>query len=213
MALAGSYCVAGWSERGPDEKQLFAPLDTMLQHLAQAESYVLKHTQGSHRFADTQVLWKLRTIDENVRSEWARLTRNSGESLGEAVISSHTYEASLWMKEPTRSPAAPPGRGGKGEGKDWGGSDDRGRGRDREQGKDRATTDLEHEGPARSRAVSKTCRADSHGKKLCKPRNDSRGCNNSKCLDVHLCDITPPSAKPCLQKHPMGDHKGGSVPV
>ena len=49
------------------------------------------------------------------------------------------------MTEPTRSPAAPPGRGGK-EGKDRGGSDDRGRGRDREQGKDRATKDREHEG-------------------------------------------------------------------
>ena len=206
MALAGSYCVAGWSERGPNEKQLFAPLDPLLQHLARAESAVLKYTQESHRFADAQVLAKLRTIAENVRSEWARLTRNSGESLGEAVVSSHTYVASLWMTEPTR-PAAALDRGDKGGGKGRPGSDDRGRG-NREQGKDRATKDREHEGPARSRAVSETCRAESNGKKLCKPWNDARGCNNSKCPDVHLCDIMLPLGKLCLQKHQRGGPQG-----
>eukprot|EP00972_Heterocapsa_arctica_P028990 4266129-Heterocapsa_arctica.AAC.1 len=45
---------------------------------------------------------KLRIIDENIRSEWARITRTTGETLGQACDSTHTYAASLWMTEPTR---------------------------------------------------------------------------------------------------------------
>eukprot|EP00972_Heterocapsa_arctica_P108759 16014004-Heterocapsa_arctica.AAC.1 len=41
---------------GPDEEQaLFAPLDQLLQHIARAETYVLRHCRGPNRFSEGQV--------------------------------------------------------------------------------------------------------------------------------------------------------------
>eukprot|EP00972_Heterocapsa_arctica_P005760 851536-Heterocapsa_arctica.AAC.1 len=102
MAMAGCYHTAP-AGAGPDEEQvLFAPLGPLLQHLAEAETYVLRHCRGPTRFPDESVMGKLRAIDENIRAEWARLTRTTGETLGQACDSTHTYAAGLWMTEPIR---------------------------------------------------------------------------------------------------------------
>jgi hypothetical protein len=65
MALAGCYQTVAGGAGPEEEKVLFAPLDPLLQHLARAESYVLKHAQGPQRFAEAQVMAKLRIIDEH----------------------------------------------------------------------------------------------------------------------------------------------------
>ena len=38
------------------------------------------------------------------------------------------------------------------------------------------------------------------GQKLCKQWNDSRGCHQKNCPNLHQCDVKLPSGKPCLSK-------------
>ena len=62
-------------------------------------------------------------------------------------------------------------------------------------------------------ASSRTSRVDDKGKRLCKPWNDARGCNHTKCQDIHKCDVMISENKVCLQSHRRVDHKGPTVPI
>eukprot|EP00974_Lingulodinium_polyedra_P061098 5892867-Lingulodinium_polyedra.AAC.1 len=63
MAVAGSYNVpVGGKE------VLFAPLGRLVDHVAAAEMYVVKHNTGASSFGDAAILERMRTIDESIRN-------------------------------------------------------------------------------------------------------------------------------------------------
>lgn len=217
MAMAGCYNVAN---EGEDPK-LFASLEPLTQHLADAETYVGKYSGGKGAFSDWAILSSLREIDETIRNEWARLVRK-GKSLAEACSDSHGFAGSLWMTKPTRS------QGGGGH---QGGSSLRGGGGQSGNGGNRSHSS---KGPPQNQYLSKggpkapardnnaekygstfkTTRQLPGGKKLCKPHNDGRGCKNNNCRDAHACDVLLPSNVACGDtNHNRLRHRGPTVPL
>ena len=211
FSLAGAYLVME-----DEEMSLFAPLDPLLQHLATAESYALRHSSGKDRFGEAAVLHKLRMIDEAIRSEWARLTRDSGFSLGKACFTTHAFSASLWLSEPIRNPLNalpanydPKGSGKKGNGKGSGAAsswetplwqppvlNDKGKGKGK-KGSGKYQYDL--------------AALDHHtGKAYCRGYNSSNGCVDPRCQRLHQCDVVKPNGQPCNHKfHNRTTHGAG----
>ena len=94
MGLAGC-----WIQKDTDK--IFAPLEPLLNHLAKAEAFVLKHLNGRRATLDIFVLDKVRAVDETIRAEWARrLREGTCETLGEAITSLQGFSASLWLNPP-----------------------------------------------------------------------------------------------------------------
>ena len=204
MAVAGSFMV----DRQDGEARIFAPLGPLLEHLAKADSYVMKYTTGGSPCSDAATLRTLTRIDEAVRGEWARMLRNAEEesyTLGDAMDATKSMQVSLWITAPqaehhaqSRQPrqerqAPPPSERAPLK---------RQRGESAapapQQGKDNK---------------AKTCRTNKTGKALCKMWNDARGCTNPKCEKAHECDIMLPSEQACGGRHRRHEHRGPTVPL
>ena len=215
LSLAGAYIV-----NEDDEPVLFAPLDPLVQHLAVAETYTLKHTSGIHKFNDAAVLHKLRTVDEAIRSEWARLTREQGFSLGKACKATKAFAASLWLMEPMRAPG-PIYDNTKGAGKKGGG-----------KGGQQDSQMVLWQPPAlQDKGGGKGNKGDGKGGKqntqprwklvgvdpstkvpLCKGFNSAAGCSTAQCRKVHRCDIQLPNGNACASwTHNRVQHTGPKV--
>eukprot|EP00973_Karenia_brevis_P067784 9430718-Karenia_brevis.AAC.1 len=60
----------------------------------------------------------------------------------------------------------------------------------------------------------KTRRTSSSGKEICKMWNDNRGCHNSSCPHLHICDAMLPNGRACESKdHNRAGHTGPSVSI
>ena len=45
------------------------------------------------------------------------------------------------------------------------------------------------------------------GRRICKPHNDDRGCQNPQCPDAHVCDVRLESGRPCgSTSHSRANH-------
>eukprot|EP00974_Lingulodinium_polyedra_P119940 11173095-Lingulodinium_polyedra.AAC.1 len=188
MALAGTYHMT--------DERFFAPLDPLVRHLSQAEAYVVRHTTGQAPCADSLVLEILRTADEAIRSEWARLLRASDKpvyGLGDAAKDTEAYAASVWLQKPIRAQApagvAQPPRQER--------SRSRARRRNRTRRGRSPTPEkavlkpadrAQNKPPKGGGKGIKTCKLTTDGKIFCKPFNDARGCTNERCPMDHKCD-------------------------
>ena len=183
MCLAGTYAVTRSSKQC-----FFNPLQGMLDHMAQAESYVLRHSYGKDAKSEGAILHQLTIIDETIRGEWAKVLRSNkpeGVTMGEIVDSTKSYAAALWMMAPTEAQKVhvwqgvpPTSRAPAGKVNLWKGAKGKGKSKKGDSGKS-----------GNQGTQFKTMRNNADGKRLCKPYNDSRGCSNPRCPDIHGCDI------------------------
>ena len=210
MSMAGTFVV----KKGESEV-FFLPLQQVLDHLASAEGYALKHATGRDRRSDNNILKQLTTIDESIRCEWARILRSNvpdGVTMGEAISDSKNYAGAMWLMPPTESmpqqhnwaessprPTKQPDKNRSPGGKGKGGG----------KGKDGKSP-----GPEKYQLKIKTARAGKDGKRICKPFNDSRGCATPQCPEAHVCDVLTPLGDACNSSgHSRTGHRGPTVPL
>ena len=65
MGLAGAFVV-----HKDKVDRIFCPWDPLVQHLANADAYILRHSVGKDRSSEQDILKQLITIDEAIRGEW-----------------------------------------------------------------------------------------------------------------------------------------------
>jgi hypothetical protein len=220
MALAGAFKL---------KDNVFAPLNSLVKHLAAAENFALTHNTGAKPLSDGTILTQLRRTDEAIRGEWAKRLRSSEDNtLGQVMEETEAYAASLWMINPTRDIPVPRGRSySRGGGRGGGGRRQRSRSNsatrkkkprvndaDRSQDRDGQRDGGKGGGKSGSfGSTIKTCRFNKDRKQLCKPFNDARGCNNRNCPNAHRCDVQKPSGEACNSDHRRVNHRGPTVPI
>ena len=216
MGLAGAFVV---HKDGSD--RLFCPMEPLMQHLASADAYILRHSIGKDRSSEHDILKQLITIDEAIRGEWAtQIRKDENSTLGEICEFTKNLSSSLWLMSPTRS------------------------GQQQQPAKVQQAPDITRQlqsmidkatkgrppatpqplgHPAKDTPSAKTanpngsgkvktCRANKEGKEFCKPWNDVRGCDNPRCGKKHACDIQLPNGSACNDtRHNRDGHRGPTV--
>jgi len=197
-------------------------MDPLLRHLAQAESYVLRHSHprdARDKCSDAEILKQLVHVDEGVRAEWARVVganEPEGVTLGEAQVMTASFAAALFLTSPSKSthnyqqqssqggqqnyssPHKPPVPTVKNAGK----------------GRDKGAKGGKFSAVQSFGATHKTCKFTEDNKKICKFFNDPRSCTNRNCADAHVGDIRLATGKACgLKNHNRVSHKGMRVPL
>ena len=162
-----------------------APLDILMRYFwrAQRQVHMLPHNR--------QLMW-LTTKDEQERSKWVDIYRNSGLELGQVVSQVFSQREAMWeidqeVPSPKRGQAAG-GEGGKGSG-----------------GKAppaKSTSSASGSGTGQL----KTASTFKDGTTVCAGYNSSKGCNDKKCQDKHLCAVVLPSGRVCGGRHPAMNH-------
>jgi hypothetical protein len=200
MTVAGSYKVSRGSE------ELFqAPLGLLLGHLASAQSFVTRCSSGRQPFSDADILVAVRKLDGAILQKWAERFRARvipDITLGEVIRSLEAFSDGLWLNDPVRSQQRPPtgkvgGKGGQGQ-------------------HDNVHLDKRQPVAEKYSASVKTAKSDKAGAKICKPWNDSRGCDKPNGHDGgtrHVCDVLLPNGQACAQQHMRVHHKGPTVPL
>ena len=224
MAMAGAFLV-DCKEAGQTVQKHFAHWPSLMKYLADAEAFVLRcraitnPSTKSHFHSDQETFRQLRKIDESIRTEWARATRDMGRTITDAISESIPIASSMWLLDPTHvyqetktKSQQPAQHGAKAPGKATKGK----------TGEQSVHFPAAHPGtpalpppPGKGGAASrygaqwKTCRADGRGYKICKFWQDARGCNNSACKGVYCCDISMANGQCCCDKrHNRESHSG-----
>ena len=204
MAIAGCYKVVvkkiDMNGSESTTAEVFAPMSALMEHLAAAETYAICHLNSkTQRFSDTQVLTKLRTIDESIREEWATRVRGQQDiTLGEIQKELFTFQKTLWLTRPETTPNGgqqAAGSGGKGNKtkpqyqtqarpfkKLTKGKAPKGNGKDKDKGK---------------------------GKSKCGHWNSERGClKGNACAYLHACSAVKGNGKTCGSRdHNLQGHR------
>ena len=214
----------------------------LLEHLANAKAFVVKHTSGQRPYPDSVVLAKLFTLDESIRGNWGELFRtNDPEDIPfcKCIQNTASLATGLWLQKPDRpaGPANPMDKGGKG--KPRGSKSQRralaknaqswmGKGWDTQQQTQQQQQQWEPRPPGKgtknkggkpggkgTKGRVKTTNRDRWGTKICKPWNDGRGCQNGdQCPDSHCCDVLMASDQACGNTgHTRLQHMGPTIPL
>ena len=181
------------------------PLDVVLEYHTRA-------TKLAHSISDssTQLLWLTR-LDEEERQIWSeRYKLFKDRSLGSIIREVSKERSHLWVYH------APPGQGGRNNGRRDGGGQGRERSRGRSRGRRRGGRDRRDRSASKEPRSQKGKWADTllDGRPLC-PEYQHGKCPNAKedCEKWHQCAVViRANGRVCGQAHPATKHpRGGSA--
>lgn len=151
----------------------------LMMELSAALGYSDKALRDTMEFGSGSLLW-LQKNDILTRGKMATLVRRgwpAGVALAEAVRETHLEWRSPSIQPALEPPSTPP-------------------------------TKRPREDPPELEPKRRQLKGDGHktvsqikgGQKICKPFNDGRGCQNSKCPNLHACDVRLDSGSACLSR-------------
>ena len=151
----------------------------LMMELSAALGYADKALRDTMDYGKGSLTW-LQRNDVLTRGKMATLIRRgwpAGMALGEAVREAHLEWRSPAIQPAMESPRTPPSK--------------------------KPLEDPPEVEPKRRQLKGdghKTVSQIKGGQKICKPYNDGRGCSNTKCLNLHACDVRLESGAACLSR-------------
>ena len=151
----------------------------LMMELSAALGYADKALRDTMDYGKGSLTW-LQRNDVLTRGKMATLIRRgwpAGMALGEAVREAHLEWRSPAIQPAMESPRTPPSK--------------------------KPLEDPPEVEPKRRQLKGdghKTVSQIKGGQKICKPYNDGRGCSNTKCPNLHACDVRLESGAACLSR-------------